>query len=86
MIRQELLDEWDSLPEEAQRQVEELITLLRRQYPANPSDQTSQTTDQEGEAFIGMWRDREDMADSTAWVRHLRENEWSRGHGESDPR
>jgi hypothetical protein len=23
-----------------------------------------------------MWRDREDMQDSTAWVRSLRQREW----------
>ena len=25
---------------------------------------------------IGMWEDREDMQDSTAWVRQLRQREW----------
>ena len=28
------------------------------------------------ELAIGMWKDREDMKDSTAWVRNLREREW----------
>ena len=27
---------------------------------------------------IGMWKDREDMHDSTAWVRALRRSEWER--------
>jgi len=27
------------------------------------------------EPFIGMWRDREDMQDSSAWVRRVRESE-----------
>lgn len=26
--------------------------------------------------FVGMWRDREDLSDSTEWVRHLRQQEW----------
>lgn len=30
----------------------------------------------EGEPFVGMWKDREDMQDSTAWVRDLRRKEW----------
>lgn len=30
--------------------------------------------------FIGMWSDRQDLADSTAWVRGVRENEWSKSH------
>ncbi len=28
------------------------------------------------EPFIGMWQDREDMQDSSQWVRHLRQQEW----------
>lgn len=30
------------------------------------------------EPFVGMWRDREDMTDSTEWVRQAREREWDR--------
>lgn len=30
------------------------------------------------EPFIGMWRDREDMADSSEWVRKVRQREWAR--------
>lgn len=30
------------------------------------------------EPFVGMWRDREDMTDSTDWVRQAREREWDR--------
>jgi hypothetical protein len=28
------------------------------------------------EPFIGMWKDREDMKDSSAYIRNLREREW----------
>ena len=28
------------------------------------------------EPFIGMWQDREDMADSTGWVRSIRQQQW----------
>ena len=31
--------------------------------------------------FIGMWKDREDLADSSKWVRQLRQNEWKYKHG-----
>lgn len=30
------------------------------------------------EPFVGMWRDRDDMADSVRWVREIREREWTR--------
>lgn len=30
----------------------------------------------EHEPFVGMWRDREEMSDSAAWVREVREKHW----------
>jgi hypothetical protein len=30
----------------------------------------------ENEPFVGMWQDREDLADSSQWVRQLRQGEW----------
>jgi hypothetical protein len=27
--------------------------------------------------FVGMWADREDMADSSEWVHELRQREWA---------
>lgn len=27
--------------------------------------------------FIGLWKDREDLQDSTEWVRETREREWA---------
>jgi hypothetical protein len=29
------------------------------------------------EPFVGMWKDREDMEDSTQWVRQVRQQEWA---------
>ena len=29
------------------------------------------------EPFVGMWQDREDMDDSTKWVRQTRQKEWT---------
>ena len=34
------------------------------------------TEDIAADPFIGLWQDRQDMADSGAWVRSLRRNEW----------
>ena len=31
----------------------------------------------EDEPFVGMWKDREDMKDSSQWVRQVRQQEWS---------
>ena len=29
------------------------------------------------EPFVGMWKDREDMKDSSEWVRQIRQQEWT---------
>lgn len=73
MTHQELLDEFESLPAEAQRQVAEFIALLRQRYRLV---QPGRSRDLAKEPFIGMWRDRSDLEDSSAWVRNARTSEW----------
>ncbi len=72
MTNEEILREINSLPLEAQRQIEDFISFLRERYNSSPPKVAS-TSDLETEAFVGMWRDREDMRDSSAWVRSIRE-------------
>ena len=38
------------------------------------------STDFAQEPFLGMWRDRPDLADSNKWVRQLRQSEWTSKH------
>ena len=76
MTNEEILREINSLPVEAQRQIEDFVTFLRERYKNSQSNNTP-VSDLESEAFVGMWRDREDMNDSSAWVRKLRETHWS---------
>jgi hypothetical protein len=72
MTQEEILRELASLPPEGQRQVADFIALLRERYARSQSPEPITSDD----TFIGMWRDREDMQDSSTWVRNLRENEW----------
>jgi hypothetical protein len=76
MTKEEILNEIASLPLEAQRQIEDFIAALRERYKDLPAAQTAPLSDLRAEAFVGMWRDREDMSDSTAWVRNVREKHW----------
>ncbi|MDQ3747547.1 MAG: hypothetical protein M3367_00825 [Acidobacteriota bacterium] len=77
MTNEEILREIKSLPIEAQRQIEDFIYFLRERYkPSQPKGVP--TSDLETEAFVGMWRDREDMRDSSAWIRNVRETHWSK--------
>ncbi|MGH9914354.1 MAG: DUF2281 domain-containing protein, partial [Pyrinomonadaceae bacterium] len=67
MTSEEILREINSLPPEAQRQIEDFISFLRERYKSS-QPKISPVSDLEAEAFVGMWRDREDMRDSSIWV------------------
>jgi len=64
--------EIESLPPEAQKQVVDFVAFLKARYPIRPRARKTRQVSLADEPFIGMWRDREDMRDSTAWVHGLR--------------
>jgi hypothetical protein len=65
-----------SLPPEAQKQIFDFVAFLKARYPTTQPVKKSRRTRLANEPFIGMWRNREDMQDSTAWVQNLRRHEW----------
>lgn len=75
MTDEEILREINSLPPEAQRQLEDFISFLQERYGSLQA-KTVPTSDLESEAFVGMWRDRKDTRDSSAWVRSVRQSHW----------
>jgi hypothetical protein len=77
MTNEEILREINSLPIEAQRQIEDFVSFLRERYKSSQSKNIP-ASDLETEAFVGMWRDREDMRDSSTWVRSVRETHWGK--------
>jgi hypothetical protein len=66
-----------SLPPEAQQQAADFIAFLQARYTPAHSRKT-RPAKLSKEAFVGIWRNRKDMRDSTRWVRNLREREWSK--------
>lgn len=79
MTQQQFLDEYMSLPVEAQRQVADFVAFLRQRDKATQSMPQARTANLEDEPFIGMWRNRQDLEDSTTWVRNTRKAEWGEG-------
>ena len=73
----EIAQEIDSLPPEAQKQVEDFIAFLKTRYQP-VAKKGAKKGRLEDEPFVGMWKDREDMRDSVKWVRELRQREWTR--------
>ena len=56
---------------------EERINLEQKlQVPTLSSTEISPLILQD-EPFVGMWKDREDMEDSSQWVRQVRQQEWT---------
>lgn len=74
MRQENIAREFAALPPEARRQVADFIEFLKGKYRAVGTEQQADFTDA---PFIGMWRDRAEMKDSSAWVRTLRDNEWT---------
>jgi len=72
-----LIRDIGSLPPEAQKQVSDFVAFLKTRYPIVQANRGARRTRLADEPFVGMWRDREEMQDSSAWVRRLRESEWA---------
>jgi len=68
--------ELESLPPEARKMVGDFVAFLKNRYPKAKSVRKKRLIKLADEPFIGMWRDREDMRDSTGWVRDLSRREW----------
>lgn len=81
MNQEKIWREFAALPPEAQQLVADFIAFLRtRSKQARSSKKVKPASNLADEAFIGIWRDRADMQDSSAWVRNVREREWVRVH------
>lgn len=76
MNRELVLEKLAELPEAAQQQVLDYIAFLTIRYGRKQSQPPAPAGDLGSESFVGMWRDRQDMQDSTRWVRETRQNDW----------
>ena len=81
MTHEELLREFASLPPEIQRQVADYFAFLRERYDRELPPVEPETFTPIHVGFVGMWRDRDDMQDSSWWVRAGRVREWVKQSG-----
>jgi hypothetical protein len=77
MATPKILKDIEALPPEAQKQVSDFVAFLKTRYSLS-SSKRSRRVKLAKEPFIGMWIGREDMRDSTQWVRQLRRSQWNR--------
>jgi hypothetical protein len=77
MTDDELARELAALPAELKRQALDFIAFLRQRYGRAGRVAEGETSDLAASGFIGMWREREEMRDSSEWVREGRVREWA---------
>lgn len=76
MTNEEIMREFSALPLEARREAADFIAFLRARYEKKSVEAANENLGDE--TFVGMWKDREDLANAAAFVRDLRQNEWAK--------
>ena len=77
MTPAQLMENFNTLPDDAQRRVVELVELLAKQNLRSKPTHKNRVAALADEKFIGIWKDRIDIEDSNAYVREVRKSEWS---------
>ena len=76
MVKKELIKQIEQLPPEAQREAADFVDFLSKKYLQK--DNSSSKKSILNSPFRGMWKDREDMKDSTQWVRNIRKSRFAK--------
>lgn len=78
MSEKEIIKQIRKLPAEAQKEAADFVEYLTQKYIRKPEegDKIKEKSILEN-SFRGVWKDREDLQDSTKWVRELRISRWA---------
>lgn len=79
MTNEDLIKEIPHLPNEIKLRIVRMIDAFRKEADGTVNDRAKKVPLRE-EPFVGMWADREDMADAVEWVRNIRRTQWDRSH------
>ncbi len=76
MNLQTILNDIKMLPLDKQEEVADFIAFLKTRAGIQKDQPPAESAAVKSDSFFGMWADREDMKDSSLWVRELRASEW----------
>ena len=78
MSEKELIKQIRMLPAEAQQEAADFVEFLSKKY-IQKSEETDSPMKKSilENSFRGIWKDRDDLKDSTKWVRELRKSRWA---------
>lgn len=77
-IEESIIEKLRELPLEKQQEILDFTDFLVQKVQA---ERHTAAVNWQADPCIGMWKDRSDIQDSTAWVRQLRQQEWNRYGG-----
>ena len=80
MSSEQVRNEFLTLPVEGQRQATDFIAFLHQRYQNKVVPHTPRKPEITQEPFVGMWKDRAEMQDSTELVRGLHEENSEKNH------
>lgn len=75
MIKKDLIKQIEKLPPKAQQEAADFVDFLTKKYLQK--DDSSSKKSILDSPFRGMWKDREDLKDSTQWVRNIRKSRFA---------
>ena len=76
MNLQVLLNDIKTLPQDKQEEVVDFIAFLKARSGTRKEQVASTNPAVKSDGFFGMWSHRDEMADSSSWVRDMRSREW----------
>ena len=80
-LQRQIQQDLSGLPEDMLQEVWDFALFLqekRKQHGVLRRIKTKQVNNQSlsAEPFIGIWKNRQEMTDSSEWVKQLRQEEW----------
>ncbi len=76
MESQDIWQQFTTLTPSDQQEVADFIAFLKQRGRKPQSPEQPNQQDLRSEPFLGLWQDREDLQESTQWVRATRSKEW----------
>jgi len=67
----------EELPPEAKKEAQDFVDFLYQRY-VNSMQEKSSPSSISDSSFFGIWKNRDDMKDSTKWIKKVRQSQWSR--------
>ncbi|KAA3606183.1 MAG: hypothetical protein DWQ06_01675 [Calditrichaeota bacterium] len=76
MLSENFIEKLESLSSDDQKEVIDFL-LSKNKSRNSKRTRKNKMVNLEEEKFVGMWKNREDLADSSNWVKNLRKSDWA---------